>query len=114
MQRWKMMPSFLTVFTIPATSCPGRGLCQGVWACGALVMVWVSVLLPTPHATALATATALGTTVVGARASTDMGSSAQQPKAQRREGALQRVWSMADIQAAHPPASQGDAALETP
>ena len=97
---------------MPETSCPGRGLCQRVWACAALVMVWVSVLLPTPRATAHATATALGTTVVGARASIDTGSSTQQPKAQRREGALQRVWSMADIQAAHTTASQGDAALE--
>ena len=107
-----MMPSFLTVLTMPETSCPGRGLCQRVWAYAALVMVWVSVLLPTPRATAHATATALGTTVVGARASIDTGSSTQQPKAQRREGALQRVWSMADIQAAHTTASQGDAALE--
>src|SRR5262252_5653150 len=112
-QRWKMMPSFLTVFTMPDTSCPGRGLCQGVWACAALVMVWVSVLLPTPRATAHATATALGATVVEARARTDMGSSVQQPRAQRREGARQRGWSMADIQADHTTASPGDAALET-
>ena len=109
-----MMPSFLTVFTMPETSCPGRGRCQGVWACAALVLVWVSVLLPTPRTTAHATATALGTTVVGARASTDMGSSTQQPQAQRREGALQRIWSLADIQAAPTTASQGDAALDTP
>ena len=108
-----MRPSFLTVLTLPDTSCLGRGLCQGVWACAALVMVWVSILLPAPRATAHATVTALGATVVEARARTDMGSSVQQPRAQRREGALQRGWSMADIQAAHTTASPGDAALET-
>ena len=107
-----MMQSLLTVFTLPETSCPRRGPCQGAWACAALVMVWVSVLLPMPGATAHAAATALGTTVVGVRTSTDMGASAQQHQAQRRVGALQSVWSMADVQAANITASRGDTALE--
>src|SRR2546428_9539186 len=99
-QGWKMMPSCLTVLPMPAPSCPRRGSFQGAWACAAMVMVWVSVLLPTLRATAHATATALGTIVVGARTITDIDSSAQQQKAKRREGALQSVWSMADVQAA--------------
>src|SRR5712692_2281427 len=62
-----MLQSFLTVLTMPAPSCPRRGPFQGAWAGAAMVMVWVSVLLPTPRATAHAAATAMGTTVVGAR-----------------------------------------------
>src|SRR2546425_4470718 len=109
-----MMPSCLTVLPMPAPSCPRRGPFQGAWACAAMVMVWVSVLLPTLRATAHAAATALGTIVVGARTITDIDSSAQQQKAKRREGALQSVWSMADVQAANTTAHQGDAALEEP
>src|SRR5262245_6240213 len=107
-----MMLSCLTVLTRPETSCPRRGPCQGAWACAAMVIVWVSVLLPTPRATAHAAATALGTAVGGARTSIAMGSRTQQPMATRREAALQRVWSMADVQEANTTASQGDAALE--
>src|SRR6266702_4479967 len=86
-QRGKMMPSFLTVLPMLETSWPRRGPCQGAWACAAMVMVWVSVLLPTPRATAHAAATALGTIVVGARTITDISASAQQPQAKRREEA---------------------------
>src|SRR5262249_40121268 len=109
------MQPFLPVLTMSATSCPRcprRGPGQGAWACAALVMVWVSVLLLTLHATAHAAVTALGTTIVGAHPSTNIGSSAQQPQAQRCDAALQSVWTMAYVQEANTAVPQGDAALE--
>jgi HEAT repeat protein len=136
-----MMPSFLTVLPMPAPSWPRRGPFQGAWACAAMVMVWVSVLQPTLLATAHAAATAMGTTVGGARTKarghTKMGvvntrghaavaslgaGGAQRAMASRRavlhkESALLTATSdshhgMASVQEVTTTSPQGDAALE--
>src|SRR5262249_25883611 len=58
---WKMMPSFLTVWIMPDKSCLRRVRLQGACACVAMVMVWGSIFIPTPRATAHAAATGIGT-----------------------------------------------------
>ena len=78
------------VVLMPKNSCLHRGAFQRAWALVAMVMVWSSVLMPTPQTTAQTVATDVGTTIGGASPITDLGSSAQQPKAKIHEEAFQR------------------------